>query len=348
MLLIVLGIILLASWMLVQIMARVTEEIALRGEERQNDALQACAFQSLEVVMGVLAEIRMLDGALYSPKQGWARPLAYAGFKSAVVSTNTVEGGEVETYAEGLDEIALFEFPLGIEVDVVVQDESGRLPINSTPEDRWKLLFEEMEIQSAEADVLVDCLLDWIDSDKRTRLNGAETAVYQRRDPAYKPANAPIEDLLDLRFVEGFDRLFFDEHGLPNELFRTFSECVTVDSSPNVNFNTANGLVLEVLAEEMQFEAQGVTDYLNGTDLEPGTADDRVLRPGLDDPDLPTNNDGDPLDFSATCRYLTVHITSRSAGTVYNLSARLDAETPSEGGIYPMAILDLQTKGSTL
>lgn len=344
-LLIVLGIILLASWMIVQIIGRVSQEVALRGEDRQNDAIQACAFQSLEIVIGVLQEIKTLDGALYSPTQGWEQPLAYAGFKS-VTATNVDD--EVEQEIETLDDFAPMEFPPGVDVEVVVIDESGRLPINQTSEERWKLLFDEMGIQSADAEVLTDCLLDWIDRDKQTRLNGAEAAVYQQREPAYKPSNAPIEDLLELRYIEGFDRIFFDERGVPNELFHTFKSCVTVNDSSDINFNTAPSFVLNVLAEEMDVEARAITDYLWGVDLEPGTADDRILRPGQDDPDVPTNNDGNPIDFSATCRYLTVHITSKSAGTAFNLSARLDLETPSPGGIYPMTILDLQTKGSTL
>lgn len=346
-LLIVLGVILLASWMLVQIIARVGEEIQLRGVESQNDNIRSAAFQSLEVTMGVLAEIQMLDGGLYSPVQGWGNTLAYAGF--AMASTNDMEFAEDEESAiNGVGEIAPFAFPPGISVNVTIRDESGRLPLNNTSAERWMLLFEEMEIESTAAATLVDCLLDWIDADDEPRLNGAEAGVYQRRDPEYLPANAPINDLLDLALIEGFDQLFFDENGIPNELFRTFRECVTVVDCGGVNLNTANEMVLAVLGEELDFEPDRITDYLTGVDLEAGTSDDQILRPGLDDPDVPTNNDGDPLDFSASCRYLTVYIESASAGTVYNLSVRLDTETPSEDKIYPMTILDLQTKGSTL
>ena len=46
--------------------------------------------------------------------------------------------------------------------------------------------------------------------------------------------------------------------------------------------------MLEVLGEELDFEPERIADYLAGTDLEPGTDDDQVLRPGLDDPDVPT------------------------------------------------------------
>jgi hypothetical protein len=348
-LLLVLGVILLASWMLVQIIGRVGEEVALRGIDNQNDDLRAAAFQALEVTIGVLAEVQLLDGGLFSPVQGWGAPLAYAGFPSPGNATNLQPASAAETSAfQGLEEMAAFAFAPGIDVDVEILDESGRLPLNQTTEERWKQLFEEMEIQSSDAAALTDALLDWIDADDEPRLYGAEAGFYQRRDPPYLPANGPIDDLFQLALVEGFDRLFFDGDGFANELFRTFQDCVTTKATGSVNFNTAHPLVLEVLAEELDFEADKVADYVAGPDLERGTDDDEVLCPGLDDPDLPHDNDGDPLDFSATCRYLTVNITARSAGTAYRLAARLDTETPSAGKIYPMTILELQTKGSNL
>ncbi|MDF7808154.1 type II secretion system protein GspK [Pontiellaceae bacterium B12219] len=344
-LLIVLGVILLASWMLVQILARVGEEVSVRGEDEQNDALKTSAFQALEITMGVLAEIKLLDDGLYSPVQGWGNPLGYAGFPSHAAS-NELEFAAQES--GDIEEIVPFAFPPGIQVTVELRDESGRFPLNTTSGERWKLLFEEMEIQSSDAATLTDCLLDWIDADDETRLNGAEKGTYQRRDPAYLPANAPIVNTMDLQLIEGFDRLFFDEDGLPNDLYRTFLDCITVLNFEGVNLNAAHPLVLAVLGEERDFEPERIADYIAGTDLEPGTLDDNVLRPGLDDPDLPTNNEGEALDLSTTSRFITVYITAMSAGTVFNLSARLDTETPSEHHIYPMTILDLQTKGSTL
>jgi general secretion pathway protein K len=356
-LLMVLGMVLIASWIVVQIIGRVGDEIELRGVEDQNDAIRASAFQSLEIVMGVLEEIRLLDGALYSPAQGWGDPLGYAGFPRQATNSGSIanldeygdeEVDEQAATVQALDEIATFSFPPGIQVVVDIEDESGRLPLNATSKERWKMLFEEMEIQSSDAELLADTLLDWIDPDDEPRLNGAEAGTYQRRDPPYLPANGPIDDLHDLRLIEGFDRLFFDQHGLPNDRFRLFRECVTEVAGGSVNYNTVHPLVLAVLAEELDFEADKVSDFVRGPDLEPGTADDRVLRPDLDENEIPRDGDGEPLDLSAVCRYLTVRITSMSAGTAFRLSARLDTQTRPKDTVYPMEILDLQTKGADL
>jgi len=346
--LMVLGFVVLASWMLIQILQCVHTETALRGVEHQNDAIRAAAFQALEITIGVLAEVRELDGALYGPAQGWDDILGYAGFP-ATARTNVLEEASSDLgVASPLGEVAAFAFPTGIEVEVSIRDESGRLPLNHTSGERWKLLFEAMEIQAADASTLTDCLLDWIDPDDEPRLNGAEGELYQQRAPPYEPLNGPIEDLYQLRLVEGFDRLFFDDRGVPNDLFQTFAACVTTVSAGPVNYNTAPALVLDVLAEEADFEAQRVVDFRNGVDLEPGTEDDRVLRPGLDETEAPVDGDGNPLDFSATCRYFTLHIAARSASTVFRLAARLDTATRPRKGLYPITILELQTRGADL
>jgi hypothetical protein len=347
-LLMVLGIILLSSWIIVQVIARVGEEVKLRGVEDQNDALRATAFQTLEITMGVLAEIRALDGGLYAPAQGWGDPLAYAGFRSANMDEDATPEGQRDQSSMLLDDMVPFAFLPGIDVTISIIDASGKLPLNHTSPERWKLLFEEMEISSQDASLLTDTLLDWIDADDTTRLNGAESGFYQRNDPPYHAANRPIEDLQELRLIEGFDRLFFDVDGVPNSLFRLFSECVTPLDVADINYNSVHPLVLAVLAEELEFEASEVSEFINGADLEAGTDDDRVLYPDLEQADVPTDNEGKPLKINASCRFLTIYIDCQSAGTSFELAVRVDTETPSEKGIYPMTILDLRTKGSTL
>ncbi len=49
----------------------------------------------------------------------------------------------------------------------------------------------------------MDGILDWKDSDKLTRLNGAEDDVYQDRSPRYYPANGPFHLLDELLLVNG-------------------------------------------------------------------------------------------------------------------------------------------------
>ena len=48
-----------------------------------------------------------------------------------------------------------------------------------------------------ERDQMIDCLLDWVDPDNLVRLNGAE------EEPDYKPSNAPLKTLDELKRVRG-------------------------------------------------------------------------------------------------------------------------------------------------
>jgi len=50
-----------------------------------------------------------------------------------------------------------------------------------------------------ERDEMIDCLLDWVDADNLVRLNGAED------DEGYKPANALLRTLDELKRVRGWE-----------------------------------------------------------------------------------------------------------------------------------------------
>ena len=343
-LLLVLGFIMLGSWIVLQFMGRVKSEMAVRGGGDEAFVARNLAFQALEITIGVLAEIRLLDGGLYNPAQGWGDPLAFAGL-AARGEEDIPTGEEPAAYGEGLDESAAILFPDGFEVEVRIRDESGLLPLNHTSEDRWKHFFELMEFSADDALVLTHSLLDWIDRDDRPRLHGAEAETYMLRSPPYRPANAPITDLQDLLLIQGFDRLFFDESGVPNELFRTFADHVSVWSEGSVNMNTAPMLVLQTLAEDLNFEVDRVVDFLRGSDGDRGTIHDRILRPGLVEADVPRDNRGNLLDFRAESRYLEVDVRVFYGTITFRLMARLDSTESDPEDIYPMKIVDIQTWG---
>jgi hypothetical protein len=50
---------------------------------------------------------------------------------------------------------------------------------------------------------VAESILDWIDSDDTARTYGAESAYYATQQPAYKPANKPIESIEQLLLVRG-------------------------------------------------------------------------------------------------------------------------------------------------
>jgi len=93
----------------------------------------------------------------------------------------------------------------GREVSFTLEDENGKLDLNNSSEDQIRdvvrAIWGDEELEAA--DTMVDGILDWKDSDKLVRLNGAEDDVYQDRSPRYYPANGPFRLLEELLLVNG-------------------------------------------------------------------------------------------------------------------------------------------------
>jgi len=195
---------------------------------------RAFAFSMLEVALATIQEVALVDeGKLYAPEQGWSDPINYAGIK----------------------------VPNGWEVNIKIQDEGGKLPLNTLSESTLNRLFEEIfDLNYGESRELSSTLLDWIDPDDQRRLNGAESEDYLDEDPPYKAANGPIQTLEELKLLKIWQDVFFDEDGLPNDLFLQFSELVSVQNSGAVNLNAASPEVLEVLALEGGWEEDTLFD----------------------------------------------------------------------------------------
>ena len=236
-------------------------------------------------------------------------------------------------------EIAGIALPENISARVTVRDETGKLSLTGTSEARWRLFFEAMGFQDSEQAILTDSLLDWMDADEIERPEGAETQTYSQREPAYRAANRPLRDFNELRLIRGFEDLFFDESGAPNEYFRQFRDSVSFFNTGRVNLNTANALVMETLAEEQNFEAQRVFDFLAGPDLEFGTADDRILRPDVRDADFPRDEDGEPVKSNRSVDFLHLAIEVSSGRSIFELNVILNMNEPQPGGIYPFRIV---------
>ena len=92
------------------------------------------------------------------------------------------------------------------EYDVEVQDESGKVNLNFVMEEQLKSLIAIVGIQSPDADIIADSIMDWRDADKFPRPNGAEDDYYQSLQPPYLPRNgngtmSTVEELLLVRGV---------------------------------------------------------------------------------------------------------------------------------------------------
>jgi general secretion pathway protein K len=113
----------------------------------------------------------------------------------------------------------LIEFD-GARMKVRVQDELGRIDLNSADGTLLIGLFQSVGLDAQAASALVDKILDWRDSSGLKRLNGAKDPEYRAAGFAYRPRNGPFQSVDELKLVMG----------MTSELFRRAEPALTVYS----------------------------------------------------------------------------------------------------------------------
>ncbi len=96
-------------------------------------------------------------------------------------------------------------------LDVRVEDEAGRIDLNTASDRLLSLLFTGAGADPVLAGRFVDRLVDFRDQDDLVRLNGAENRAYQTANAAAPPKNASFESVEELEQVLG----------MPPELYRS-------------------------------------------------------------------------------------------------------------------------------
>lgn len=233
----VLAIILLLTFMVTRFMEEAIDDLEYRAIFSEPSDVRSFAYSMLEVAMATVQEVALIDdGKLYAGEQGWSNPIEYAGI----------------------------QIPHNWQVSIEIQDEGGKLPLNTMEEALLnRLLEEELDFDFGTARELSSTLLDWIDADDISRLNGAESEDYLRNDPPHRAANAPLQSIDELRLLKVWEDEFFDELGQPNERFLQLSNMVSVINTGPVNLNTASQPVLGILALEDGWQEDYIFDGLD-------------------------------------------------------------------------------------
>jgi general secretion pathway protein K len=233
----VLAMILLISFIVTRFINEAVEDLEYRSIFNEPAEVRSFAYSMLEVSLATIHEVALIDeGRLHAPEQGWSDPIAYAGI----------------------------QIPNGWEVTVNIQDESGKLSLNTMSEEMLNRMLEEsFEFDFGTARELSSMLLDWIDPDSNRRLNGAESEDYLDRRPPYRAANGPLQSLQELRLIEIWEDEFFTEDGAPNELFAKLEGMVSVTSAGPANINSSSESVLEILALEGGYDEEFLFDGLD-------------------------------------------------------------------------------------
>jgi type II secretory pathway component PulK len=124
-----------------------------------------------------------------------------------------------------------------------ITDETARLNVNRLAPDVLRRLLDELGVERAIQDVIVDSILDWRDPGEEHRLNGAESAYYLGLPVPHRSKNADLDDVDELAQVRGVTpEILYGRPGSPG-----LAEYLTVAGPGSVNVNTASPVVLRAL-----------------------------------------------------------------------------------------------------
>ncbi len=194
----------------------------------------------------------------------------------------------------------------GSRVEIRIQDESGRIDLNTADPDLLDGLLRAAGASDEERLHLLDAIADWRDRDDLSRLNGAERDRYRDAGLPYGPRNADLRTPEELRLI----------FGMRPALYRALRPGITVYwGHAGIHPQVAPPLVLQGLPGLTEAT---VADYL-AQRRSTGPATTTGTPPGLD---------RRYLSPTASLTY-TVHAQSqRPGGTRFALSATIRLTRP--------------------
>lgn len=147
---------------------------------------------------------------------------------------------------------------LGMELDLTVEDLSGRLQVNALGDkakEKYRAIWRRFLLSGRfavadedQAEALIDALCDWVDEDGEEGRQGAESPYYQSLESPYFARNGEIQSLEELLLVKGMTRRLLYGDGEHEGI----APYITIyGDDGKFNLNTAPLPVLEALSPEM-------------------------------------------------------------------------------------------------
>ncbi len=295
-------------------------KIKLQGHFHDKESLRVEAYSTFDIAIATLQEFKEIEEELFSPVQGWGSPLEYSGL----------------------------ELNNDFERTVKVEDETGKFPLNADDASLWNVLLEELDVEFSIRQSLSDALLDWVDEDELTRLNGAENDFYESLTPPYVASNSPIQSQQELFMIKGFTDIFINEEGNTNETYQAYKESTSAYSSFPININTAPPHVIGALARLSNVNTDLIDEHLLGLDNEAGTEDDLYFGSIAESPFA--GNAASQSLISVTAKIIKITVTITKGDSSFILTGIVDVTKKSEKdsssieGVfiaYPFTIIDL-------
>ncbi len=311
----VLGTILLVAVLATQFIAQTGTELVLAARNSDQSALRREAYSAMEVTLAVLADFVAADGALFAPSQGWAHPLDLAEFKP----------------------------PDGMQIEVLFEDETGKLSLPTADVGAVRKLFESCGLDAGQAQAAAEALLGWSRKDpvgvgpsERIQVQGDFTIVAPKR---------PMGTFDEMASIDGLRELVCDAHGQPNEIWQRLTQAASLHSFSRTNVNTAAPATLRALGwSESQITALESARAAKGQFAGYAKTDGEML-----------SLTGSPAmagQIGVKIEALRIKVTARSGGMMFRLdvvvmplagqSPPADPDRNGEGLHYPFRILEFQ------
>lgn len=196
------------------------------------------------------------------------------------------EGGIGTTNSPLLDFQHLIEVKDGSATWTIV-DLERKANINIANEALLQQGLLVMGVDAGQMTPIVNSILDWIDPDDNTRLQGAENDYYQGLNPAYFAKNGPIDDISELLLIKGvtpelyygltatnYQPNYFTARNNRNgpgpgsaaEITVGLTNLFTPLSDGKINLNTASAEVLQLVPGVTREAAEGIVGARAGQD----------------------------------------------------------------------------------
>jgi len=214
---------------------KASNDLIVEAREADTRRLRQEAYSALETTLAVLEQFRAATGGLHTPAEGWADPLGFAAYVPADGRT----------------------------IDVVFEDESGKLSLPQAGANQLQNLFVSWSFSLNDADKLTDALLGWIK--KNHTYTTAVSPDYEHATLPYASPQRSLRNYGELAAIEYVRTVFFDETGRPNDFYRRFSESVSLFNFRQTNINGAKPDVLTAVGEFDDTQKSKLGDYLAGT-----------------------------------------------------------------------------------
>jgi len=287
-LVIVMVTLLFAVFALIAFMEKASVDLLVDQREALTRRLRMEAYSALEVTLAVLEEFREVGNGLHSPAEGWTNPLEFAGY----------------TPSDGRT------------VEIVFEDESGKISLPRADAQVLTNLFLNWAVLKPDAEALADALLGWM---KRNHVY--TTGVQPTYDMSPIPFEAPgrsLKSFHELAAIEKVREMFYDDEGRPNDLWKRFADSVSLLDFPRPNINGAKPDTLAALGQFDPQQQQNLGDYFRGAGNFQNNGPGYFQSPA--EAQRIAGQAGNTAGFASTISALRITLTVRDGRTEYRLS----------------------------